>query len=94
MPNEDLNIGKEEKLSLTEKFIEWCNKDTEAARFERTIFQGVISAVITVLPQVLSGLYLNEWLSAFIMAMIMAILAPVQKAIGSKAAGNLENLNE
>ena len=82
-----------EKMSLTEKFIHWCNADSESARFQRTIVQGIVGVVITYIPQIIAQAYLPEWVSGAIVAGIMCILAPIQAAIG-KTENDLTQLNE
>lgn len=83
------------KLTLTDKFIAWCALDTKSARFERSIAQGILSAIIVVVPQVLGLFTLPEWCSVFFVALIMSILAPIQKAIGNRGEiVEIEELNE
>lgn len=69
-------------MSITEKFIEWSSKDTAAARFERTVAQGVVSAVIVATPQVIGLIAMPEWATALLVACLMAVLSPMQKQIG------------
>lgn len=68
-------MGKNIIRTATEKFTVWCAEDTTAARFERTVAQGVIAAVV-------AGVTTGEWGAAFVVALVMAILAPVQAEIG------------
>lgn len=82
-----------EKMSLTEKFIHWCNADSESARFQRTVVQGIVGVIITYTPQLITQFMLPEWVSGAIVAGIMCILAPIQAAIG-KTENDLETLNE
>ena len=60
---------------VTEGFTRWCAEDSTAARFERTLAQGVIAVVAT-------GLTTGEWDAAFAVALVMAVLTPVQAEIG------------
>lgn len=60
---------------ITEKFTGWCAEDSTAARFERTLAQGVIAAVV-------AGVSTGKWGTAFVVALVMAILAPIQAEIG------------
>lgn len=69
---------------MFEKFIAWCAKDTSAARLERTIVQGIISAFVVAFPQMMQVVTLPEWVTAFAVAVGMAILSPIMKAIGNK----------
>lgn len=62
---------------ITEKFIGWCADDSAAARFERSVVQGVI-AVIAV------GVTTGEWGAAAATGAIMAVISPIQKALGNK----------
>ena len=82
-----------EKMSLTEKIIHWCNADSESARFQRTVVQGIVGVIITYTPQLITQFMLPEWVSGAIVAGIMCILAPIQAAIG-KTENDLETLNE
>ena len=72
------------KLGITDKFLRWCAKDTSAARFQRTVLQGLIGTVATVLPQMLTGFFFPEWVTALIVAASMAILSPIQSALGNE----------
>lgn len=60
---------------ITEKFTRWCAEDSTAARFERTLAQGVIAAVV-------AGVSTGKWGTAFVVALVMAIIAPIQAEIG------------
>lgn len=60
---------------ITSKFVEWCAEDTPAAKFERTLAQGVVAAVVVAVTT-------GTWGAAFATALIMAVLAPVQAQIG------------
>lgn len=68
---------------MFEKFIKWCRKSTPAAKLEHTIFQGVIGAVVVVVPQLVGLFNLPEWATALIVALIMAVLTPVMAAAGN-----------
>lgn len=61
---------------ITNGFIEWCARDTAAARFQRSIAQGVVAVVVT-------GVATGEWGPAAVTGVIMAVLSPIQKAIGN-----------
>lgn len=73
-------------MSLTEKFIDWCADSSATARFERTIFQAVLSVLSTQLPQWLSTLYLPEWVNAIVIPAVMSIVSIIQAEIGKNAA--------
>lgn len=72
-------------MTLTEKFVNWCADPSATARFERTVFQGVLSVLITELPQTLSQLALPDWVSAIIVPCVMAVLSVIQAEIGKNA---------
>ncbi len=61
--------------NFSNAFINWCADMSDAARFERTIAQGIMAAII-------AGVASGEWGIAFTTAMIMAVLSPIQAAIG------------
>lgn len=61
--------------NFSNAFINWCADTSDAARFERTIVQGIVAAVVT-------GVVSGAWGIAFITALIMAVLSPIQAAIG------------
>lgn len=58
-------------------FLAWCHSDTPAARFERTVAQGLVAVVA-------AGLTTGEWGTASIVAAVMAVLAPIQAEIGKE----------
>lgn len=72
-------------MSLTEKFIDWCADPSATARFERTIFQAVLSVLSTQLPQWLSTIYLPEWVNAIVIPSVMSIIAIIQAEVGKNA---------
>lgn len=55
-------------------FLNWCHDPSPAARFTRTVAQGIIGVAV-------SGLATNEWGAAAIVGLIMAVLSPVQAEI-------------
>lgn len=59
----------------TEKFVNWCNDNSTAARLERTIAQGVIGVII-------GGLATGEWGGAVVVGVAMAVLSPIQAMLG------------
>lgn len=61
----------------TDRFIEWCARDTASARFQRSIVQGVIGVIV-------GGMTTGEWTGAVVVGLVMAVISPVQKAIGNK----------
>ena len=65
---------------FTEAFVAWCADDSAAARFERTVVQGVLAAVAM-------GVTTGEWGASFGTAVIVAVLSPVQAALGGAGKG-------
>ena len=63
--------------NITNAFIEWCARDSAAARFQRSIVQGIIGVLV-------AGLTTGEWSAAAIVGVIMAVISPIQHAIGNK----------
>lgn len=72
----------------TQKFIAWCAEDTPAARFERSVVQGVIGAGVGILSGVAAS---NPVVGAVVAPCIMALIAPVQAWIGKAAGDEREN---
>lgn len=62
---------------FTNAFIEWCARDTAAARFQRTVVQGIVGVIV-------GGLTTGEWTGALFVAFVMAVIAPFQKAMANK----------
>lgn len=65
-------------------FINWCKDESPSARLERTIVQGVISAFIVAIPQIVGAFAIPDWANALAVAVGMAILSPIMGAIGNK----------
>lgn len=66
-----------------EKFKKWCAADTASGRFSRTVAQGVVSALITYLPDMLAGCeVIPAEYKPLVIALLMAVLAPAQHALG------------
>lgn len=68
---------------MLDKFVEWCRSDTALAKCTRTVFQGVIGAVVAYAPDLIAGAEVipAEW-KPLVLALVMAFLAPVQAQIG------------
>lgn len=62
----------------TDAFCAWCAEDTASARFERTVAQGVVAAVV-------AGVTTGSWGAGFATALVMAILSPIQAMLGTAA---------
>lgn len=67
---------------ITEKFTAWCAEDTPAAKFERTVAQGLIGVACAALSAVAGA---PEWVQVGVVPAAMAVLAPVQAWVGGKA---------
>lgn len=69
----------------TEGFCRWCSDNGPAARFERTVAQGVLAAVA-------AGVTTGEWGASVLTAVVMAVVAPIQAAMGKseKGAGDVD----
>ena len=68
---------------LTNAFLDWCYRDTAAARFQRSIVQGVLAVLVV-------GITTGEWGASAVTGVIMAVLSPIQAAIGSKSSESQE----
>lgn len=67
------------------KFKKWCSSNTASAKCTRTIVQGIVSVIITFLPDVIAGATVvpNEY-KPILCAVIMAILSPIQHQLGGE----------
>ena len=63
----------------TNAFVAWCADNSAAAKFERTVAQGLVGAGIACLTG-LSGA--PEWVQFAIVPAVMAVIAPIQAEIG------------
>lgn len=63
----------------TNAFVAWCADNSAAAKFERTVAQGLVGVGIACLTG-LSGA--PEWVQFAIVPTVMAVLAPIQAQIG------------
>ena len=63
----------------TNAFVSWCADNSAAAKFERTVVQGLVGVGIACLTG-LSGA--PEWVQFAIVPTVMAVLAPIQAEIG------------
>ena len=63
----------------TNAFVAWCADNSAAAKFERTVAQGLVGVGIACLTG-LSGS--PEWVQVAIVPTVMAVLAPIQAEIG------------
>lgn len=63
----------------TNAFVSWCADNSAAAKFERTVVQGLVGVGIACLTG-LSGA--PEWVQFAVVPTVMAVLAPIQAEIG------------
>ena len=63
----------------TNAFVAWCADNSPAAKFERTVAQGLVGVGIACLTG-LSGA--PEWVQFAVVPSVMAVLAPIQAEIG------------
>lgn len=75
------NHASNESRTITERFVDWCAKDTAAARFERSVAQGIIGVGTGIFTATATN---DPILGTVVAPVVMAILAPIQKAIGNK----------
>lgn len=63
----------------SEAFVNWCADPSPAARFERTVAQGVIGVGVACLSGIAGA---PEWVQFAAVPLAMAVLAPIQAEIG------------
>lgn len=64
----------------TNAFVAWCADNSPAAKFERTVAQGLVAVGVACLTG-LSGS--PEWVQFAVVPTVMAVLAPIQAQIGA-----------
>lgn len=64
----------------TNAFIDWCARDTAAARLQRTVVQGIIAVIVGLITMWSDA---PEWATVAAMPLVMAVLSPIQAAIGN-----------
>ena len=65
-------------------FFEWfLRSNSTGARVLRTIVQGILSVLITSLPDLIGLFHLDPTIQAVLVAALMAILSPIMSAIGN-----------
>lgn len=77
------NHAKDESAldGVTDKFIKWCARDTAAARFQRSVAQGVIGIASGALSAWATQ---DPFVGTVVAPTVMCVLSPVMKAIGNK----------
>lgn len=63
----------------TNAFVAWCADNSAAAKFERTVAQGLVGVGIACLTGLTGS---PEWVQFAIVPTVMAVLAPIQAEIG------------
>lgn len=61
---------------------EFLTSNEPKYRLARTIVQGLLGVVVTVLPQVVGLWQLDSTTSAAVVAVVMAVLSPLMAAMG------------
>lgn len=64
----------------TEAFVAWCADASPAAKFERTVAQGVIGVLMSWLSSLAGA---PEVVQTIVVPVTMAVLAPIQAEIGT-----------
>ncbi|MEY8460152.1 hypothetical protein AALA69_03360 [Eggerthellaceae bacterium 24-137] len=75
MPNHKKTIIRR----ATEAFTSWLCDNSAAAKFERTVAQGVLGVVAAAIS---AATGMPEWLNALVAPSVMAVLAPSMDMIG------------
>ena len=60
---------------LTQKFVDWCDDTSKAARIERTVVQAILAGVV-------GGLSTGQWGAAVVTSILVGVLAVFQATIG------------
>ncbi|WP_139652782.1 hypothetical protein [Raoultibacter phocaeensis] len=71
---------------ITERFVAWCADDCAAARFERTVVQGLIGVAVSAMTYCGTG---DGAIAVIVVPAVMAVLSPLQKAIGNRGEAEL-----
>ncbi len=65
----------------TNAFVAWCADNSPAAKFERSVAQGVIGVASAGIASIAGA---PEWVQIGLVPTVMAVLAPTQAWIGGK----------
>ena len=65
----------------SEAFVAWCADNSAAAKFERSVAQGVIGVASACLAGIAGA---PEWVQVGLVPTVMAVIAPTQAWIGGK----------
>lgn len=64
----------------TNAFVAWCADNSPAAKFERTVAQGLVGVGVACLTGLTGA---PEWVQFAVVPVVMAVLAPIQAQIGA-----------
>ena len=65
------------------KFMEWfLRSNTTGARVLRTVVQGILAVIISIVPDLVGLIDLDPAFQAALVALIMAVLSPIMSEIG------------
>lgn len=78
-----------ETRTLRQRFFDWCAEDSAAARFERSVAQGIVGVASSLVTYYATQ---DPFVAAVIGPTAMAVLAPLQKILGNK--GEIGDTNE
>ena len=78
-----------ETRTLRQRFFDWCAEDSAAARFERSVAQGVIGVASGILAAYATQ---DPFIGTVVAPTVMAVLAPLQKVLGNRGEVN-DNAN-
>lgn len=70
-----------ETRTFRQRFWDWCAEDSAAARFERSVAQGLIGVASSLVTYYATQ---DPFVAAVIGPAAMAVLAPLQKVFGDK----------
>lgn len=70
-----------ETRTLRQRFFDWCAEDSAAARFERSVAQGLIGVASGILAAYATQ---DPIIGTVVAPTVMAVLAPLQKILGNR----------
>lgn len=70
-----------ETRTLRQRFWEWCAEDSAAARFERSVAQGLIGVASGIVAYYATQ---DPFVATVVAPTVMAVLAPLQKVFGDR----------
>lgn len=63
----------------TNAFLDWCHRNTPAAKFQHTVVQGIVGIIASILTMIVNA---PTWVTVGIIPTVMAILTPAMAEIG------------